>query len=70
LKARRADKGGGALHPDLSGTKRSHLGCNGFELAPEFAHFPIPLREISGPGPQFTLGDNFPMRAILLHASS
>jgi hypothetical protein len=55
---------------DLSGTKGRYFGSNGFEFAPELAHFPIFLREISGRGPQFTLDDNFPMRAILLHASS
>jgi hypothetical protein len=54
----------------LSGTKGSHLGRNAFEFAPELAHFLIFLREIYGPIPRFTLGDDFPMRVISLHASS
>jgi hypothetical protein len=52
----------------LSGTEGRHLGGNGFELAPELAHFLISLREIAGPSPRFTLGDNLPARAISLHA--
>jgi len=55
---------------NLSATKGRHLGSNGFELAPELAYFLISLREISGPSPRFTLGDNLPTGAISLHASS
>ena len=57
-------------HFDLSGTNGSELGCGSFQLAPELAHFAISEREVLGHGPQPTLDDNLPMRAISLHASS
>jgi len=53
----------------LFGTEGCDLGCNGFELATEFAHFPIFLREICGLSPRFTLCDDLPRQAISLHAA-
>jgi hypothetical protein len=57
-------------HLNLSCTKEINLGGHAFELATEFAYFPIFLREIVGPSPRFTLRDNFPTQAIFLHAAS
>jgi hypothetical protein len=49
-------------------TKGGNRGRDAFQLAPEFAHLAIFLREIVGPGPRFTLDDNLPTWAISLHA--
>jgi hypothetical protein len=51
-------------------TKGRNRGRDAFQLAPEFAYFPIFLRKIFGPSPRFTLDDDLPAQAILLHAAS
>jgi hypothetical protein len=56
-------------HLDFSGTTGSDLGRYDLELAPELAHFAISLREVIGLDPQPRLDDDFPMRAISLHAA-
>jgi hypothetical protein len=69
MQANRAEING-ALHISmLAGAEGRDLGCNGFELAPEFAHIPVFLREIRGRSTRFALCDDLPMQAISLHAT-